>query len=85
MPLVVLVGRPTREVDPFNRIIGSRRAIVAPIAGTTRDSQAFPASGGMSFQLADKAGFTVPARSLTNWSSCRESAPLRGGHVGVSP
>ena len=39
-------GRPPErgEVTLFNQMIGSRRAIVAPIAGTTRDSLAFPVS-----------------------------------------
>ena len=38
-------------------MIGSRRAIVAPIAGTTRDSLAFPASWrGHTFQLSDTGG-----------------------------
>ena len=58
LPSVVLVGRPNvGKSTLFNRIIGSRRAIVAPIAGTTRDSLAYPASWqGISFQVSDTGG-----------------------------
>src|SRR5437763_11352397 len=58
LPSVVLVGRPNvGKSTLFNRIIGSRRAIVAPIAGTTRDSLAVPTSWrGVSFQLSDTGG-----------------------------
>src|SRR5215213_5159240 len=58
LPSVVLVGRPNvGKSTLFNRIIGSRRAIVAPIAGTTRDSLAVIASwGGMTFRLSDTGG-----------------------------
>src|SRR5262245_16241500 len=58
LPSVVLVGRPNvGKSTLFNRITGSRRAIVAPVAGTTRDSLARPASWrGIAFQVADTGG-----------------------------
>ena len=57
-PLIVLVGQPNvGKSTLFNRIIGSRRAIVSPVAGTTRDSLARPASWlGTDFEVADTGG-----------------------------
>jgi len=55
---VVLVGRPNvGKSTLFNRITGTRRAIVAPVAGTTRDSLAQPVVWrGQGFQLLDTGG-----------------------------
>jgi len=58
LPSVVLVGRPNvGKSTLFNRMAGRRRAIVAPIAGTTRDNIAIPVSWqGATFQLCDTGG-----------------------------
>ncbi len=55
---VVLVGRPNvGKSTLFNRMTGSRRAIVAPTAGTTRDALSRPVSWqGASFDLSDTGG-----------------------------
>lgn len=57
-PTVVLVGRPNvGKSTLFNRMTGSRRAIVAPVPGTTRDSLARPVVWrGRAFELLDTGG-----------------------------
>src|SRR5437660_10734618 len=58
LPTVALVGRPNvGKSTLFNRMTGSRRAIVAPVAGTTRDALARPVSWqGAGFELFDTGG-----------------------------
>src|SRR6187401_3628123 len=57
-PTVVLVGRPNvGKSTLFNRITDTRRAIVAPLAGTTRDTIAQPAEWqGARFSVVDTGG-----------------------------
>jgi len=57
-PPVVLVGRPNvGKSTLFNRITNSRRSIVTPIAGTTRDVIVQPAEWqGVTFTLVDTGG-----------------------------
>src|SRR6187431_2780835 len=57
-PTVVLVGRPNvGKSTLFNSITNSRQAIVAPLAGTTRDTNARPAEWqGHHFSLVDTGG-----------------------------
>jgi GTP-binding protein len=57
-PTVVLVGRPNvGKSTLFNRITSTRRSIVAPVAGTTRDVLAAPAVWrGRTFTLVDTGG-----------------------------
>jgi GTP-binding protein len=58
LPSVVLVGRPNvGKSTLFNRVAGRRRAIVTPIAGTTRDVIAQSVEwGGARFRITDTGG-----------------------------
>ena len=58
LPAVVLVGRPNvGKSTLFNRVAGTRRAIVNPTAGTTRDVIQHPADWqNVPFLLTDTAG-----------------------------
>ena len=84
MPAVVLVGRPNvGKSTLFNRLIGTRRAIVAPLPGTTRDVIAHPAEWrGVSFELVDTGGlFGASADPLHELVVARGRRALAGADV----
>ncbi len=58
LPSVVLVGRPNvGKSTLFNRLTGTRRAIVTPIPGTTRDVLTYPVVwADFGFELTDTGG-----------------------------
>jgi GTP-binding protein len=58
LPSVVLVGRPNvGKSTLFNRITGTRRAIVTPVPGTTRDVLTHPAMWqDLNFEMTDTGG-----------------------------
>ncbi|MCU0249049.1 MAG: ribosome biogenesis GTPase Der [Vicinamibacterales bacterium] len=83
---VVLVGRPNvGKSTLFNRITGIRRAIVAPIAGTTRDVNSSKAEwGGVRFLLTDTGGmFGASEDPLHDMVSARGQRALQEASVVV--
>ena len=83
---VVLVGRPNvGKSTLFNRITGIRRAIVAPIAGTTRDVNSHKAEwGGVRFMLTDTGGmFGASEDPLHDMVSARGERALEEASVVV--
>ena len=83
---VVLVGRPNvGKSTLFNRVCGSRRAIVTPVAGTTRDVIRARAEWlGTTFELVDTGGlFGASSDPLRQSVSERGLAALDGADLVV--
>ncbi len=65
-PRVLLLGRPNAgKSSLFNALVGHARALVSPIAGTTRDYLEEPVSyGGVQFRFVDTAGLRSTEDSI---------------------
>ena len=73
LPRVAIVGRPNvGKSTLFNRLSGSRKAIVDPVAGSTRDRNTVIVEwGGRSFELVETSR---SARKSTPRSSAPRSS-----------
>ena len=83
-PSVVLVGRPNvGKSTLFNRVCGSRRAIVTSVAGTTRDVIRASAEWlGNSFEVVDTGGmFGASTDPLQAAVSAHGERALDGAHL----
>ena len=65
MPTVAIIGRPnTGKSTLFNALIGARKAIESPVAGTTRDRVfGFCRGDDFEFLLVDTGGLTTDAKT----------------------
>jgi GTP-binding protein len=96
-PVVMLTGRANvGKSTLFNRLVGAARAIISPIAGTTRDLNVATAShDGREFIVVDSGGLELYAREPAAEKAMEEALRALGaadlivfvidGRAGVSP
>lgn len=82
-PRVVLAGLPNAGKSTlFNRLIGDAKAIVSPVAGTTRDYlTADVPIGGVDVQLVDTAGWETAADVVMRQAQQLRNEQTRGGDL----
>ncbi len=74
-PRVVLAGAPNAGKSRlFNALLGDDRAIVAPVAGTTRDDlSALLVCDGLAIELVDTAGDEAPSSPISSAAQARRA------------
>ena len=77
-PIVVLAGPPNAGKSRlFNALLGDDRAIVGPVAGTTRDDLSAPAEcDGIAVELVDTAGEDDAASPIVEAAQARRNARI---------
>jgi tRNA modification GTPase len=80
-----IVGRPNvGKSSVLNRLLGTDRAIVTPIAGTTRDTiEATTSIGGVAFHLIDTAGIAATDDPIERLGIDRSRAALTEADVAL--
>ena len=80
-PVVTLTGRANvGKSTLFNRIVGAARAIISPIAGTTRDlNVAITSHDGCEFVVVDSGGLELYAREPAAERAMEEALRALGG------
>ena len=80
-PRIVLAGLPNAGKSTlFNRLMGTGKAIVSPVAGTTRDYLIGDVNiDGMQFQIVDTAGWESTSDLIMN-----QAQNLRSNQMGTS-
>src|SRR5215831_9142915 len=79
-PVIMLTGRANvGKSTLFNRLVGAARAIVSPIAGTTRDlNVATTSHDGCEFVVVDSGGLELYAREPTAERAMEEALRALG-------
>lgn len=82
-PVVVLAGPPNAGKSRlFNALLGDDRAIVAPVAGTTRDDLSAPWDcDGLAVELVDTAGEEAASSAIDAAAQSRRAARLAEADV----
>lgn len=80
---VAIVGKPNAgKSSLLNRLLGSNRAIVSPVAGTTRDTiEESVVLGGRLFHLIDTAGLRDTADSVEREGVARAEMAISGADI----
>jgi tRNA modification GTPase len=82
-PRVVIAGLPNAGKSTlFNRLVGARRAIVSPVAGTTRDYvSATTVLNGTGIELIDTAGWESPVDAIMQDAQALRAEQLVAGDL----
>jgi GTPase len=85
LPRLAIVGRPNvGKSTLLNRLLGSERAVVSEVAGTTTDAVAGEVEvGAERFLLLDTAGMRKKARGVPYYSSLRTAEAIRRSDVSL--